>query len=86
MDLSRRIAVLLRGGPWWKGSGGIIMYTFSPFAPPFPLRLGASSVIFIVVQKEIFLVLLLRHAVVLLLGAVVPQAPAIVPQALAVVP
>ena len=61
------------------------VHVFS-LAPPFPLRLGASSVIFIVVQKEGFLVLLLRHAVVLLLGAVVPQALAVVPASGAVVP
>ena len=58
VGLSRRKAVLLKGGPRWKGSGGIITYTFSPFAPPFPLRFGASYVIFILLQKEGFLVLL----------------------------
>ena len=40
VDLSHRKAILLRGGPRWKGLGGIITYT-SPLIPSF---LGASSV------------------------------------------
>ena len=32
MDLSRRKPVLLRGGPRWKGMGGIDTYT-APYAP-----------------------------------------------------
>ena len=47
VDLSRRKAVLLRGGPRWKGLGGIITYT-SPSSPlPLPwsfLRFLASLV------------------------------------------
>ena len=46
VDLSRRKAVLLRGGPRWKGLGGIIMYT-SPSYPLLPwslLRFLASLV------------------------------------------
>ena len=52
VDLSRRKAVLLRGGPRRKGSGGIITYTFSPFSLPFPMRFGASSVFFIFCKKK----------------------------------
>ena len=44
VDLSHRKAVLLRGGPLWKGLGGIITYTSTPFAPPFLWHFGASSV------------------------------------------
>ena len=38
VDLSRRKAVLLRGGPRRKGLGGIITYTFlySPLLSPAP--------------------------------------------------
>ena len=87
VDLSRRKAVLLRGGPRWKGSGGIITYTFTPSAPPFPLNFGASYVFFIYMQKRrIPSVAVLGNAVVLLLGAVVPQAPMVVPHEVAVVP
>ena len=87
VDLSRRRVVLLRGGPHWKGSGGIITYTFSPSAPPSPLHFGASSAVFIYMQKRrIPTVVVLGLAVVLLLGAVVPQAPAVVPHEVAVVP
>ena len=39
VDLSRRKAVLLRGGPRRKGLGGIITYTFSSLSPPFPCTL-----------------------------------------------
>ena len=44
VELSRRKAVLLRGGPLRKGSGGIITYMFSSYTPPFPLCFGASSI------------------------------------------
>lgn len=42
VDLSCRRAVLLRGGPRRKGSGGIITYTFSSLSPPFPCTLEHS--------------------------------------------
>ena len=68
VDLSRRKAVLLRGGPRRKGSGGIIAYTFSSLSPPFPFAIGASSVypLCFVPVADVGL------AVVLLPGAVVP--------------
>ena len=44
VDLSRRKAILLRGGPRWKGLGGMIMYTSVPFCTSFPLAFGTSSV------------------------------------------
>jgi hypothetical protein len=37
VDLSGRKSVLLRGGPLWKGLGGINMYT-TPYAPTYPSR------------------------------------------------
>ena len=84
MDLSRRKAVLLRGGPLLKGLGGIITYTSTPFAPPFLWHFGASSVFSCLCKNVVFAEL--GHAVVLLLGAVVPQALAVVPASGAVVP
>ena len=94
VDLSHRKAVLLRGGPLWKGLGGIITYTSVPFAPPFLWLFGASSVYPSLCKNEGLLVLfVLWHAVVLPMGAVVsqrltvvPARDAVVPQALAVVP
>ena len=66
VDLSRRRAVLLRGGPHQKGLGGINTYT----CPTFPSTLERLSVILVVHNKMATAVL----AVVLLYGAVVPQA------------
>ena len=74
VDLNRRRAVLLRGGPRWKGSGGTITYTFPPLSPPFPWTLELTPVILFV----IVLAAIAKLAVVLLPGAVVPQAPAVV--------
>ena len=82
VDLSRRRAVLLRGGPRWKGSGGIITYTFPSLPPPFPCTLELSSVILFVLALTATAVL----ALVLLYEAVVPQAPAVVPMGFTVVP
>ena len=42
--LSRREAVLLRGGPRWKGLGGISRTHVFLFATPFLWLFGASSV------------------------------------------
>ena len=81
VDLSRRRAVLLRGGPCRKGSSGIITYTFPSLSPPFPCTLELSSVIFFVLALTATAVL----AVVLLYGAVVPQAPVVVPLGVMVV-
>ena len=80
VDLSRRKAVLLRGGPLWKGLGGIITYTSVPFAPPFLWLFGASSVYPSLCKNEGLLVL------VVLGHAVVPARDAVVPQSLVVVP
>ena len=44
VDLSCRKAVLLRGGPRWKGLGGISHTCLSLFAPPFLWLFGPSSV------------------------------------------
>ena len=60
LDLSRKKAVLLRGGPLWKGLGGIITYT----SPSYPLLLPWSFLRF----PASFDWLLLLVAVVLLLG------------------
>ena len=60
VDLSRRQAVLLRGGPRWKGLGGIILYT----SPSYPLLLPWSFLRFL--ASLVWLPLLV--AVVLLLG------------------
>ena len=80
--LSRREAVLLRGGPRWKGSGGIITYTFPSLSPPFPCSLEHSSfILYVSVWTTIA-----ELAVVLLPGAVVPQALAVVPCPCVVVP
>ena len=83
VDLSRRRAVLLRGGPRRKGSGGIITYTFSSFPPPFLWHFGASSVLSsmhsVLVADTGLAVVLLLEAVVPDLGAVVPQVPTVVP-------
>ena len=87
MDLSHRKVVLLRGGPLWKGLGGIVTYTFTPLCTAFLLAPWSIFHFFLSVQKEVFLsVAVLRLAVVLLFGAVVPQAPAVVPQVVTVVP
>ena len=87
VDLSRRKAVLLRGGPLWKGLGGIVTYTFIPLCTAFPLAPWSILRFFFFVQKEVFLsIVVLRLVVVLLFGAVVPQATAVVPHAFAVVP
>ena len=82
VDLSRRRAVLLRGGPRRKGSGGIITYTFPSLPPPFPCTLERFFVILFVLALTATVVL----AVVLLYGAVVPQAPAVVSLGVTVVP
>ena len=82
VDLSRRRAVLLRGGPRRKGSGGIITYTFPSLPPPFRCTLERFSVILFVLALTATAVL----TVVLLYGAVVPQAPAVVPLRSTVVP
>ena len=82
VDLSRRRAVLLRGGPRRKGSGGIITYMFPSLPPPFPCTLELTSVILFVLA----LTATTELAVVLLYGAVVPQAPAVVPMWVTVVP
>ena len=82
VDLNRRRAVLLRGGPRRKGSGGIIMYTFLSLSPPFPCTLEhPPSILCAFVLADVA-----ELAVVLLPGAVVPQAPAVVPDLGAVVP
>ena len=60
VDLSRRKAVLLRGGPRWKGLGGIITY----MSPSYPLLLPWSFLRFL--ASLVWLPLLV--AVVLLLG------------------
>ena len=44
VDLSRRKAVLLRGGLLWKGLGGIITFTSVPFYRSFPCLCGVSTV------------------------------------------
>ena len=59
VDLSRRKAVLLRGGPRWKGLGGIITYT----SPSYPLLIPWSFLRFL--ASHVWLPLLV--AVVLLL-------------------
>ena len=82
VDLSRRKAVLLRGGPRRKGSGGIITYTFPSLCPPFPCTLELPSVILFV----LIMAAIAELAVVLLPGVVVPQALAVVPDPGAVVP
>ena len=82
VDLSRRKAVLLRGGPRRKGSGGIITYTFSSLSPPFPCTLEHSPfILYVSVWTTV-----VELAVVLLPGAVVLQALAVVPSPCAVVP
>ena len=82
VDLSRRRAVLLRGGPRRKGSGGIITYTFLSLSPPFPCTLEHSpSILYVSVWTTVA-----ELAVVVLPGAVVPQALAVVPCPCAVVP
>ena len=82
VDLSRRRAVLLRGGPRRKGLGGIITYTFPSLSPPFPCTLEHSPfILYVSVCTNVA-----ELAVVLLPGAVVPQAPAVVPYFGAVVP
>ena len=60
VDLSRRKAVLLRGGPRWKGLGGIITYTSlsSPLLLPWSILRFLASLVW----------LPLLVAVVLLLG------------------
>ena len=69
VDLSRRRAVLLRGGLCRKGSGGIITYTFLSLSPPFPCTLEHSpSILYVSVWTTVA-----ELAVVLLYGAVVPQ-------------
>ena len=68
VDLSRRRAVLLRGGPRRKGSGGIITYTFPSLSPPFPCTLEHPPFIL----YAIVLAAVAELAVVLLPGAVVP--------------
>ena len=60
VDLSRRKAVLLRGGPRWKGLGGIITYT----SPSYPLLIPGSFLRFL--ASLVWLPLLV--AVVLLPG------------------
>ena len=82
VDLSRRRAILLRGGPRRKGSGGIITNTFSSLSPAFPCSLEHPPFFLyaIVLAADVGL------AVVLLPGEVVPQAPAVVPYYGAVVP
>ena len=60
VDLSRRKAVLLRGGLRWKGLGGIITYT----SPSYPLLLPWSFLRFL--ASLVWLPLLV--AVVLLPG------------------
>ena len=82
VDLSRRRAVLLRVGPYRKGLGGIIMYTFPSLSPPFPCTLEHPPFIL----YAIVLTTVAELAVVLLPGAVVPQAPAVVPYLGAVEP
>ena len=76
VDLSRRKAVLLRGGPLWKGLGGIITYGSTPLH-----RLSFGTLehprLFMSMQNVVFADL--GHAVVLLLGVVVPQALVVVP-------
>ena len=84
VDLSRRKAVLLRGGPLWKGLGGIITYTSTPFCTSFPLALW--SILRLFSSMQIVVLAELGHAVVLLLGAVVPQALAVVLASGAIVP
>ena len=82
VDLSHRRAVLLRGGPRRKGSGGIIMNTIPSLSPPFPCTLEHSpSILYVSVWTTIA-----ELVVVLLPGAVVPQALPVVPCACAVVP
>ena len=82
VDLSRRKAVLLRGGPRRKGLGGIITYTFPSLSPPFPCTLEHSPfILYVSVWTTVA-----ELAVVLLPGAVVPQALAVVPCSCAVVP
>ena len=68
VDLNHRRAVLLRGGPHRKGSGGIITYTFPSLSPPFPCTLEHSpSILYVSVWTTVA-----EFAVVLLPGAVVP--------------
>ena len=83
VDLSRRKAVLLRGGPHWKGLGGISL-THLFLLPPFPLALW--SILHLFSSMQIVVLDELGHAVVLLLGAVLPQALAVVPGPGTVVP
>src|SRR5215216_7734681 len=87
VDLSRRKAVLLRGGPLRKGLGGIITYT------PVPLHhLSLASLEHhpfypcLCKYEGLQVLLVLWHAVVLLKGAIVPQLPTVVPSRDAVVP
>ena len=82
VDLSRKRAVLLRGGPRQKGSGGIITYTFPSLSPPFHWTLEHSpSILYVSVWTTVA-----ELAVVLLPGAEVPQALTVVPCPCAVVP
>ena len=60
VDLSRRKAVLLRGGPRWKGLGGIITYTSVPFYTTFPLALWSILHFSVSLQNEGLLVFLNR--------------------------
>ena len=52
VDLSRREAVLLRGGPLWKGLGGIITYTYATFCTTFPLALWSNHHLSVSLQNE----------------------------------
>ena len=58
VDLRRRKAVLLRGGPRWKGLGGINTYTSVPFCTTFPLALWSILRLSVSLQNEGLLVLL----------------------------
>ena len=72
VDLSRRRAILLRGGPRWKCLGGINTYTCSSF----PCILELPFVILVVRKSDSATAVL----------AVVPQVQAIVPLCVTVVP
>ena len=94
VDLSRRKAVLLRGGSCWKGLGGINTYTSVPFCTTFPLALWSILRLSLSMQNEGLLVVLnwgMRYycsseAVVPQVLAVVLASSAVVPQELMVVP
>ena len=83
VDLSRRKAVLLRGGPLWKGLGGIITYTSTPLHRLSfgPLERPPSFLVYAKCR-----VAELGHAVLLFLRVVVSQALAAVPASGVVVP